>query len=173
MNRYLGEIRPIGSRWVWPFRDMQEGDWFLVSWELRDPESVRNMASVRGSQLGKRFMVEKRPPEHLGFTKVTCGSTQPLRRMEDVNFETIGRVLRRCYEVEHGDLLWTMLEEGQVQEVEAEQIEEPLQPVYMVSIPDKWRFVVELLPDRVRIRRVATRETLAGWYRRQLAAMLD
>lgn len=72
MNRDWGIVRPLYGRWVWPYKMMEEGDWFLVAREDRSPEYVRHFTSVRAAQLGKRFKVEKHPQDHPGFTKVEC-----------------------------------------------------------------------------------------------------
>lgn len=89
-GRYLGEIAPqYGGRWSWPFRHMKPGDWFQVDHNDREPEDVRNMAMVRGSQLGKGFSVAKQDPERPGFTRVTCvpygGRDAP--KAERMNYE--------------------------------------------------------------------------------------
>lgn len=69
-GRNLGYVGPIYGRWIWPFKQMRPGDWFVVEASQRDPEKVRHTASVRAAQLGKRISVEKNWQP--GLTRVTC-----------------------------------------------------------------------------------------------------
>lgn len=73
-------IEPVHGRWVWPFAQMQAGDWFLVAHADRDPDALRNLVSVRGSQLAKRFSFTKHHRE--GIAKVEC--LGEMLRIEDV-----------------------------------------------------------------------------------------
>jgi hypothetical protein len=75
-----GQLEPIAGRWIWPFHQMEEGDCFTVAHSDRDPEKLRNMAYVRGAQLGKRFSVERNFQPCL--SRVTC--TRGALRIEDV-----------------------------------------------------------------------------------------
>lgn len=71
-GRFIGIIEPVLGEWNWKFHLMEVGDWFLVAHDKRDPEKVRGLASVRGSQLKKGFQVTKHDKDHPGYTKVTC-----------------------------------------------------------------------------------------------------
>jgi hypothetical protein len=71
-ERFIGAIEPIHGQWVWPFGKMEEGDWFIVSHELRDPEKLRPYAYLRGRQLGKTFNVTAHDPEFDGYCRITC-----------------------------------------------------------------------------------------------------
>lgn len=163
MSEFLGVIQPVDGRWQWPFRQMKEGDWFLVNWEQRDPESVRNLAAVKGSQLGKGMKVEKRPHDHPGYTKVTCVEQGSLRKREvpvgKVDYEFVLNVLDRCYEVHADELAWTALNPGQCQELSAQQIEAPANDEYVVAILNGWNFKLTLLKDRIQL--LCTRSPLA------------
>lgn len=173
MNRFLGEVKPVYGRWVWPFKHMEDGDWFLVSWEHRDPEALRNLVSVRAAQLGMKFAVEKRPIEHPGFTKVTRGGEIGLRPREQVDFETMAGIIQRYYATDPSTLKWTILEEGEVEERMAQREGEPSQLVFITVIPDRWKFAVELLPDRIRMERIEMHDTLERWRKRQMASVMD
>lgn len=67
---FIGEVRPVYGKWIWPLRQMAPGDWFIVDKELRDPEKLRALMGVRAAQLGIRVSVTKHPEEHPGFVKV-------------------------------------------------------------------------------------------------------
>lgn len=161
---FLGIIEPDrAGRWHWPFRTMQEGDWFLVDWEQRDPESVRNLAAVKGSQLGKGMKIEKRPAEHPGFTRVTCFEQGTLAKSAPppdgkVNYELAGVMLDRSYGFDVNKLAWTAMEEGQMQEVAAVRENEVEREMVEVDLPPRWRFELHMLADRIRLRCVRAPE---------------
>lgn len=173
MGKFLGELKPVYNRWVWPFVHMEDGDWFIVSWEHRPPEDVRHLASVRAAQLGKRISVEKRPKDYPGFTKVTCGGRQALPERDETDPETINGIIRRLYAVDYNRIKWTMMDRGEVEEHFAEREGQPVQQVHCVWIPHLWRFIVELLPDRLKIERIDENDTLARWRKRKMAELLD
>lgn len=155
---FLGVIAPDErGRWHWPFRAMMEGDWFLVDWEQRDPESVRNLAAVKGSQLGKSMRIEKRPADHPGFTKVMCVEPGAPRhnsvegKGKRVNYELAGVMLDRYYGLDANRLAWTAMEEGQVQDMLAARSGEAERDVVEVALPPAWLFELSFMEDRVRL----------------------
>jgi hypothetical protein len=173
-ERLLRIVEPIGGRWIWPFTQMEVGDYFLVSHEDRDPEKVRHMAAVRAAQLGKRFSTEKWCEKHPGFTKVVRrpdiapGSVE----REEIDYGSLRDVVQRCYRLDINEMAWTLMDEGQRDARVAERLELPRQPVHCVRI-DFATFIVELAPAGIVVQRVATNETLKGWKDKQVSAMLD
>jgi hypothetical protein len=172
-HSYMGAITPVFGRWVWPFRKMKPGDYFVVSHEHRTPEDLRNMVSVRAAQLGKRFSVNKdfRP----GLTSVTCIPLNAPGRGRKapgaLDYGAVTEMLGRCYGVDAGKLKWTAMDVGEVERIEAKQLEAPLQPVYMAVIPDDWKFALELGPGSVEVTRVEQNETVESFTKAKLDAI--
>ena len=139
MNRDLGIVRPLYGRWTWPFGMMEEGDWFLVDQMDRETERVRNLASVRAAQLGKRFKVEKHPVEHPGFTKVECVPDDyeaAEHRQPALEFSVARERLRDLYGFNLDDLHWGHIHDGKPVEVKMQALDD---------LP-KRRIVVKLWP---------------------------
>lgn len=173
-DRFLGEIAPIGSRWVWPFAEMEKGDWFIVRHELRDPEKLRQMVAVRQSQLGKHFVTVKEPAELPGFAKVSC--EEPKERViapKAVSYATMVSVVSDCYGKDASALVWTGLDVGQVFRREWPQIDTPLRSEYLVTIGNDWTFVAQFDEDGVTVERVPQGTTLEIWRKAKIEEVMS
>jgi len=172
--RDLGQVRPIYGRWVWPFKHMEEGDFFTVRHEDRAPEEVRNMAHVRGAQMGKTFSVNRAYSE--GVTSVTCTSTTPFDRKPkpraSVDYEAMRETLQTCYGRAADDFRWTALDVGQAERCAAPQIEKPGQNTHILKIGQKWTFAVEFDPNGFTMTRVEQGTTLESFTKRKLEAIM-
>lgn len=68
-TKFRGLKEPVYGKWSWRFlRDMEVGDWFTVKHSDRNPAALAQMIYVRGSELERRFNVDKRYAP--GLTKV-------------------------------------------------------------------------------------------------------
>lgn len=173
MGNFLGEVRPQWGRWIWPLSQMEEGDWFLVDNALRNPEAVRNYVSVQAARLGKRFAVEKKPLEHPGFCRVTCGGRPEAPRREQVDYQSIMAVLKRYYPTAKIDnLKWTGLDMGECEERKAQCVEAPEYRDFVAVIPNDWTFTVELRDDGFAIERVEQGTTLSSWRVKRLQEVM-
>jgi hypothetical protein len=177
-GQYLGLIQPSYGRWIWPFKHMEEGDWFTVRHEDRDPESLRNMAMVRGSQLNKSFSVKR---EHEpGITSVTCVSEDAWRsRAQDnrakakpLDFQAMREIGMRCYRTQVDGFKWTGLDVGQSERCDAQMIEKPTNHTIIVTIPDQWTFAVEFDQKGFTLTRVEQGETAESYARAKLEAIM-
>lgn len=65
-----GDVEPIRNRWVWPFADMEVGDWCHVAHELKDPGKVRSYAHVACTRVGKHASVMKEDPDRPGYARI-------------------------------------------------------------------------------------------------------
>lgn len=177
MAKSFGEIVPVNGRWVWPFAMMEEGDWFEVSKIRRDPEKLRHMTHVRGSQLGVQFKFEKQSPANplnvrvtrTGFDLAEDEASLALR------YDVMRDLIAQAYGLNSDDLPWTMLDYGQSHERRAERHEDVPRELFYVRIGDKWHFAVELLKDRIVHTRLKDGETMKSWQakRQSLADVLD
>lgn len=154
MNRDLGVVRPQYNRWTWPFSMMEEGDWFLVDKMDRETERVRNLASVRAAQLGKRFKVEKNPEDHPGFTKVECvpDDYEPVEHRQPVLQYGVARErLRDLYGFNLDELSFKAMEAGEPWVVMAKALDElPKKRLVINSYADWFDIGAELFEDRIR-----------------------
>jgi hypothetical protein len=129
MNKDWGVVRPVYGRWVWPFRRMEEGDWFHVDHADRDPEQVRNMAMVRAHQLGMKFSVNRNDEDKPGFCKVTrvaLEHEEPDNRQPVMEYGSAKERFMDWYAVDL-DVQMPMAQVStfEAAEIKAEQIEKP------------------------------------------------
>lgn len=81
----LGFLKPptiagrAATRWVWPFRQMDVGDFFRVAAEDKSIHDVRNIASVRAYQLGIRLSVKTDERGDAVVTRVPSKDVQPIQ----------------------------------------------------------------------------------------------
>lgn len=116
MGEFIGEVQPVYGRWTWPLRVMQPGDWFIVSKALRKPEEVRNLMSVRASQMGVRVSVTKHPKEYPGYTKVEMVDLTKSAEKPDgqlVDYATAGQFLELWYRFNIDEIpFWDIYSKG-------------------------------------------------------------
>lgn len=178
MAKSFGEIVPVNGRWVWPFAMMEEGDWFECSKLRRDPEKLRHMTHVRGSQLGVQFKFEKTSPANpvnVRVTRVGFGEQDDGAVELAIRYDVMRDLIAQVYGFNADDLPWTILRRGESHEKLAQRHEDVPRELFYVQVPDQWRFAVELLPDRVRHTRLEDGETMKSWIakRQSLADVLD
>lgn len=106
---FFGEVKPRYGRWVWPFRDMAHGDYFIVDQARRTGEEVRGYVKLRSAQLNKRFSVTVNDPENPGFTRVTCVPWETEDKERDammLSAEVAGKKIALWYDKDIDMLPW-------------------------------------------------------------------
>lgn len=173
-GNFLGEIEPIHGRWIWPFAQMEEGDWFTVDNQLRPHGKIMNFAHVTAHRLGKRFSVTQLDG---CYTKVECVGEPEAKPdvPETVEPKFALGLLRRCYDFDPSLLHWTELDEGMVDEMEARQIEQPKFERMVVDLPAGMTRCagITMLPDRVRLEALPAGMTLTKWLERDRQLLLE
>jgi hypothetical protein len=176
MGRYLGVVAPLYGRWTWPFRSMEIGDYFLVKHEDRNPEDVRNIASVRASQLGIRISVEKCPQAHPYMTKVRRVAPDEVKAKlpGELDYSQIRGLLMRQYDLDADQVPWHALDKvGERIEHPVKRVEESDGRSAVIASVGGDAFAVQLLDDRLLLEKVRAGTILENWQRAQASAMLD
>lgn len=150
-GKFWDEIKPIYGRWVWPFAQMAEGDWFIVDQLLKPKGPLANLAHVRGYKLNKRFsVVEADKP---GFTMVECkGETKSADHVYDLtSYGQMLKFISRFYGIDGTQLQWTGQPIGWKDEIMALRLDEPKQVEHVVQITAARVFTsgLKLEPDRI------------------------
>lgn len=81
----LGQIEPYMGRWIWPFREMDAGDWFTVHPEDKPIGGVRAAANAAGYRMGKKFSIVN----DNGMIRCTCVPLDAELTAADANDERI------------------------------------------------------------------------------------
>lgn len=172
-----GYIEPVRNRWVWPFSQMEEGDFFRVDWADKHPSQLRHYVSVRAAQLGKYFSVKKDDPDCPGYTKVTCVAPPEERQAKSVgeaSFEgEMGLVkMREWYGFDLGaDMPWAQLDPAQPEEkarasVAVVQLAKPPVDLIVWSSPlPQFDIGIVLGEDRLDFERLPKHTTPQMWRR--------
>lgn len=171
MGEFLGEVGPIYGRWHWPFKVMKPGDWFIVDHAIRDPEEVRQLASVRASQLGIRVSVNKVCPEYPGFTKVsypdiTEEERKPIGRL--LKFEQAAPKVMDWYGYDLSQLPAGELYHRKRARIATPQLREPSVERIMFDFPGSGRLGLLFDPAGFDVEVVGDNETIESWARGSL-----
>ena len=175
-THYMGVVGPVHGRWVWPFKHMKVGDYFLVRFEDRNPEEVRHLASVRAAQRGIRISVTKFDPAHPHMVKVMripddapAGKRVP----EYLNYEQFRGLAMRQYNLDADALPWgKAIEPGERETVSAIKCGNDARKLVHVTVGGD-PYAVELGDNFVAFERLARGQSLEDWKARKLAAMLE
>lgn len=128
MGEFIGEVKPLYGRWHWPLRAMKPGDYFIVDKALRSTEEVRNLMSVRASQMGMRISVSKHPEDHPGYTRVEMMDLNKPEEKPDgamMNYETAGEKLEAWYGFDINSLPYGYIYGKGQERIHQAQINEP------------------------------------------------
>lgn len=170
----IGRVKPIYGRWHWPFRQMAIGDEFHVAFQDREPEEVRQMATVRAAQLGIRLSTQK--DNEAGVMRI--------RRVEQdldsykvlpkgLTYEQLKGLLRDEYGLDGDDVPWqAAVEVGETLRSRAKRIGSDPRKVIEVAVAHQ-RYAVELLDDQIVATCLGRNETLEGWKSAKLVAMME
>lgn len=169
----LGRVRPAFGYWRWPYRQMQEGDEFHVSYEDRAPEDVRQLASVRAAQLGIRLSCRR--DDEAGIMRITRVpfDTDPARGLpKALEYVQVRPLMRNLYSLNADAIPWgKAIEAGESFEYPA--VRKGDDPRWIVEcIVADHHYAVELLQDRIVVTHMGDM-SLKDWQETQLRAMLD
>jgi len=179
----LGRIRPIFGRWHWPFRTMQEGDEFHVSFADRAPEEVVQTATVRAAQLGIRLKTEK--DSEAGALRVKripfdLDNSKALPSVLD--YEQFEVLMRELYGVSADAIRFDgAIHKGDSATRDFDPFDKAMPPLKrrgndprrLVEVSwFKYRYAVELNDSSVKVTNLGG-ETLEAWQKERVAAMLE
>lgn len=157
MANDLGIIRKIRGRFTWPFKHMEEGDFFTVLWEDAHTESVRNSTWQLSRDRGLFLSVCKSPEG----TKVTAlprevGETRSRPRTID------WRIVKAELEgagIDEVAFPWQRMTVGEALSIERKG--EASLPI--VTQIEERSFLIETKADRLMITRLSDGMHLHSW----------
>jgi len=179
----LGRVKPIYGRWYWPFRQMEVGDEFHVSFQDREPEAVRQMATVRAAQLGIRLKTQK--DDALGamrITRIEFDTDNQKVLPKALSYEQFEPFMREMYGVSADAIRFDgAIRKGETVTHRFDPFDPELaslkrrgdDPRRLIEVAWlKHRYAVELNDDNVVIENIGG-ETLEAWQNARVAAMLE
>jgi hypothetical protein len=183
MAKDFGVIEPIGTRWIWPFSQMEEGDFFHVDWADKKPTQLRQYVSVRASQLGVYFKTIKQSDEKPGFAKVIRIPAPEERegaKVEEnliINWIEARALVHGCYHISANNPMAAMdagWRRGFTHFYEAERIKEPPRRAYEIvgEGTADLHFAIEFEPEGVRMTWLAEHENLKTFTAKRLADIM-
>lgn len=174
-SNFLGiiEPHPLTGKWHWPFVRMNIGDWFLVRLSQREPEGLRNMVMVRGSQLMKKFGFTKHDPEHPGMMKVwRKPNWEPPQIRTNFDYQGARALLDEQYGINADDILWHLcIKPGDGFNIPAKRKVKDGRTAVRVMVGDV-PYIVEMMDGGLAIVRIKPGTTLDDWLQEQLDVIM-
>lgn len=174
--RFLGVIEPEprSGRWIWPFTTMEVGDYFLVRHSQREPEGLRRMVYVRGTNLMKRFGFMKNDPDNPGMMRVWRKPNWEMPKLrEDFDYQGLRALLREQYALDADALPWgACLKPGDSLSMPAKRRAKDQRIAVRVTVAGA-PYIVELHDGFVAIERIEEGRTLDDWRNAQIEAVMS
>lgn len=163
MAKDFGIIGPSGAgRWVWPFREMDVGDFFHVDPQDRPIQKVRTTAYCRGYQLGFKFSTTKGENGLSRVERVDPEIAMRERAALVLEYDTVRNRLMTLYGLDRegvDGLHWSFLDIGGSQFQECKLQGEAKQRELVVDVA-RCRIHVELRDDGFTLTRLEDDMTL-------------
>jgi hypothetical protein len=153
---------------------MKIGDEFHVAFQDREPEEVRQMATVRAAQLGYRLQTRKDNEAGVMRIKRIEQDLDSYKALpKGLTYEQLRGLLRDEYGLDADHVPWgAAIEPGEMLRSRAERVGNDPRRVIEVAVAHQ-RYAVELLEDQVIATCLKQGETLEGWKRAKLIAMME
>lgn len=155
------------KRWVWPFAQMEVGDYFRVAPTEKPIHVVRNTANARAYQLNIRLSVRMDEAGNTVVKRVSPTESTRRRRFGQLDYKTASRRVAALYgDPEAFDRVpWQVLRIGQAYPVCAHAREAIAKPDIVMQMVDGHSFHLALHADGFTVTRLAdgaTAEDLAA-----------
>lgn len=171
----LGRVQPMYGKWRWPFHVMQEGDEFYVSATDRHPEEVRKFASVRAAQLGIKIETHKAKDDsamHIKRVPYDADNLSTLPKAFD--YGQVRLFFREEYGIDADSFPWWQAPEAGKSYCVEEVKRTGSDPRQLIEASvGKERYAVELGDKTITISCLGKGDTLEGWKKVKLDAMME
>lgn len=149
MAKDFGIVEPLYGEWHWPYRKMEEGDFFHVRYQDRSPNIVAQEAYVRASKYGMKFSaiqndalkmirVERVPfkTEGMGFPKV-------------LDYRQLDALIDEQYEIPAYKVPWAMaIYVGETLEHKAKRVNPDARSEIVANVSDQ-RYRITLGDEKI------------------------